>query len=89
VISRAHAQFWDCFNALPEDVQRIATEKYRLWQQDNFHPSLHFKQLKKDVWSVRINRSYRALGRRKGASIVWFWIGTHSEYDNLVKHASF
>ena len=41
------------------------------------------------VWSVRINQNYRALGRRKGALIVWFWIGTHAEYDRLVKHASF
>jgi len=74
---------------LPEDVQRISKEKYRLWEEDCFHPSLHFKQLKKDVWSVRINQSYRALGQRKGALIVWFWIGTHSEYDKLVKRASF
>ncbi|MGA2176895.1 MAG: hypothetical protein ABSH38_18120 [Verrucomicrobiota bacterium] len=89
MISRTHAQFWECFNALPEDVQRIAKEKYRLWDRDCFHPSLHFKPLKDDVWSVRINQSYRALGRRKGALIVWFWIGTHAEYDKLVQRASF
>jgi hypothetical protein len=89
VISRAHAQFWECFDALPKDIQRIAKEKYRLWEQDCFHPSLHFKPLQEDVWSVRINQRYRALGRRKGALIVWFWIGTPSEYDKLVKHASF
>ena len=89
MISRTHAQFWECFDALPEDLQRIAQEKYRLWQQDCFHPSVHFKPLKEDVWSVRINQSYRALGRRKGALIVWFWIGNHAEYDKFVKHASF
>jgi hypothetical protein len=79
VISRTDAHFWECFNVL---------EKYRLWQRDSFHSSLHFKQLKKNVWSVRINQNYRSLGRRKGALIVWFWIGTHSDYDKLVKHAS-
>jgi hypothetical protein len=89
VISRTHAQFWECFDALPENIQRIAKKQYRLWERDSFHPSLHFKLLKDDVWSVRINQSYRALGRRKGALIVWFWIGTHAEYDKLVKHASF
>jgi len=89
VISRTHAQFWKCFHALPEEVQRIAREKYQLWEQDCFHVSLHFKLLKKAVWSVRINQSYRALGRRKGELIVWFWIGTHADYDKLVKRASF
>lgn len=84
MISRTHAQFWECFNALPGDIQRIANEKYKLWGQDSFHPSLHFKALRADVWSVRINRNYRALGRRKGGQIVWFWIGTHAEYDRLV-----
>jgi hypothetical protein len=85
VISRAHARFWECFNALPEDVQRAAKEKYKTWERDCFHPSLHFKPLKEDVWSVRINQSYRALGRRKGNLIVWFWIGSHADYDKLLK----
>ncbi|HTA31595.1 MAG TPA: hypothetical protein VK731_13970 [Candidatus Cybelea sp.] len=84
MISRAHAQFWECFNALPEEIQRVAKEKYRLWEQDCFHASLHFKLLQSDVWSVKINQSYRALGRRKGALIVWFWIGTHADYDKLI-----
>jgi hypothetical protein len=85
VISRTHAPFWDCFHALPENIQRLAREKYRLWEQDCFHPSLHFKPLKENVWSVRINQSYRAMGRRKGPLVVWFWIGSHSEYDKFLK----
>jgi hypothetical protein len=85
VISRAHGQYWECFNALPLDIQRMAKAKYRLWIQDCFHPSLRFKLLKEDVWSVRVNQNYRALGRRQGNLIVWFWIGTHSDYDQLVK----
>jgi hypothetical protein len=65
VISRANAQYWDCFNALPDDIQRVAKEKYRLWEKDCFHPSLHFKPLMDDVWSVRINQNYsRSLSQR-------------------------
>jgi hypothetical protein len=74
-----------CFHALPGDIQRLAREKYQVWEQDCFHPSLHFKRLEADVWSVRISQSYRALGRRKGPLIVWFWIGTHSDYDKLLQ----
>jgi hypothetical protein len=27
--------------------------------------------------------SYRALGLREGDLIVWFWIGTHEEYNRF------
>ena len=85
MISRAHAKYWECFNALPSQIQDLAREKYRLWEQDCFHPSLHFKAIAPNVWSVRVNENYRAVGRRKGNLIVWFWIGTHTEYDLLIK----
>jgi len=85
VTSRTNADFWKCFNALPEDVQAQARQKYRLWQTDSFHPSLHFKPLLGNVWSVRISQSYRAIRRKMENLIVWFWIGTHAEYDELLK----
>jgi hypothetical protein len=82
VISKTHEDFWACFDALPFEIQKLAREKFRLWRDDAFNSSLHFKELMKDVWSVRINR---ALGRRNRNLIVWFWIGTHAEYDKLLK----
>lgn len=85
MISQAHGDFWTGYNALPFEIQQQAREKYRLWEKDAFNASLHFKPLLGDVWSVRINQNYRALGRRKGNLIVWFWIGSHAEYDQLVK----
>ena len=44
------------------------------------HPSLNFKQVGKTDWSVRINRSYRALAFEAEGTFVWFWIGKHDEY---------
>lgn len=85
MISQTNADFWACFKLLPANIQEQARERYRLWQQDTFNAALHFKPLVADVWSVRINQAYRALGRRKGNLIVWFWIGTHAEYDQLLK----
>src|SRR5690242_11843509 len=84
VISRTHATFWTAFAQLPIDIQHLAKEKYLLWLQEPFHISLHFKHLGRNVWSVRINKSYRALGRRRDGLIVWFWIGTHDEYERLI-----
>jgi len=84
VISRTTARFWDCFHGLPLNLQQAAREKYELWQSDAFHPSLHFKELVPDLWSVRINIAYRALARRRGDLVVWFWIGTHEQYERLI-----
>ncbi len=85
MISKAQEDFWRCYEALPRDIQKQARERFRLWQKEPFNPALHFKVLLNDVWSVRVNQQFRALGRRKGNLIVWFWIGSHSDYDELVK----
>jgi hypothetical protein len=33
---------------------------------------------------VRIGIHYRALGIRDGDEMVWYWIGTHDEYERLI-----
>ena len=83
MISKTQREFWHCFNALPDAIQRLAKERFRLWEKDNFNPALHFKPLLGNVWSVRVNQKYRALGRRTGNLVVWFWIGAHEEYNQL------
>lgn len=82
---KANAAFWAGFIALPHEVQKAAREKHELWLADPFHPSLHFKEIMDGLWSVRINSQYRALGRRKKDFVVWIWIGSHAEYDRLLK----
>ncbi|HEY4671105.1 MAG TPA: hypothetical protein VIG78_03475 [Gemmatimonadaceae bacterium] len=47
------------------------------------HPSLHFKRVGK-YWSVRIGSDFRALGIDSRNGILWFWIGTHEEYERLI-----
>jgi hypothetical protein len=70
---------------LPRDIQSVARQKCRHWTTDPFHPSLNFKELTPGIWSARINMQYRALARRKDELVVWFWIGTHAEYDRLIE----
>ena len=76
--------FWLAFARLPRDVQDAARDKHRLWLSNPFHPSLHFKELASGLWSARVNKQYRVLGRRRADLVVWFWIGTHAEYDRLI-----
>jgi hypothetical protein len=35
-----------------------------------------------NLWSVRINDQYRAVGVRHGDVLEWIWIGTHNDFDN-------
>ena len=34
--------------------------------------------------AVRVGLQYRALAVEAGDDLLWFWIGSHSEYDKLV-----
>ena len=79
-------RFWQHYNSLPKNVRQLADKNYRLLQANPFHPSLHFKKVgKRDhLWSVRIGIHYRALGLDKSEGVIWFWIGTHAEYDKLI-----
>jgi hypothetical protein len=44
VIGRTHGRFWKHFDRLPDAIQKLAREKYALWQEDPFHPSLKFEE---------------------------------------------
>ena len=81
---RTTPQFWQRFNALPKEVQQVARKNFKLLKQDSRHPSLQFKRLG-DYWSARVGLHYRALAVEDGSDFVWVWIGTHGEYDKLVK----
>ena len=36
------------------------------------------------IYSVRVSRDYRAVGVREGDTVMWFWIGSHADYDDLI-----
>jgi len=38
-----------------------------------------------EVYSVRVGLHYRALGTAVDDGIIWFWIGTHADYDKLIR----
>ncbi|HEV2458376.1 MAG TPA: hypothetical protein VGS80_08415 [Ktedonobacterales bacterium] len=70
--------------ALPEAIQRQVEAAYEQFKRDPWHLGLQFKEVTSGVYSVRIGLHYRALGTRTGDTVVWYWIGTHAEYDKLV-----
>jgi mRNA-degrading endonuclease RelE of RelBE toxin-antitoxin system len=86
VKSRTTAQFRKLFNDLPESIQDQARKAYQQFQQDASHPSLHFKKVQPSlpIYSVRISKGYRAVGQLEADTVIWFWIGTHTEYEQLL-----
>lgn len=74
-------------NQLPISVREQANKAYALWKTDPYRPSLQFKRVsqRQPIYSARISLNYRALGLLEKEHIYWFWIGTHAEYDELLK----
>jgi hypothetical protein len=68
-------------------VQERARGAYRRFAADPSHPGLHFKRLHTSLplWSARISEGYRAVGILNDDEVVWFFIGTHADYDHLLK----
>lgn len=85
--SHASPSFWTAYDGLPSEIQKQADEKFDLWKKNPYHPGLHYKCVnsEKQIWSVRITRSYRALGIKDETTMIWFWIGNHDDYDRLLK----
>jgi hypothetical protein len=81
--SRAVGSFWSSYQRLPAAIQRAARKQYRLWLSDPHHPSLRFKKVGSD-WSARITEDYRAVGVMDGDTVIWYFVGTHAEYDRIL-----
>jgi mRNA-degrading endonuclease RelE of RelBE toxin-antitoxin system len=86
VISRTTASFRRALSKLPSEARRHARRAYRQFKEDPSHPSLRFKSIhaKEPIYSVRVGMHYRAIGVLSDDEIVWFWIGTHAEYDRVI-----
>jgi hypothetical protein len=77
-------RFWKELRKLPPDVQQLAIKNYRLLLRDPRHPSIHFER-KRLYWSARVGLGYRALAIEVEGGFEWFWIGSHADYDRLVR----
>ncbi len=86
IISHTTEQFRKSFVKLPENIKKQTRNAYKQFREDPYHPSLHFKKVhqEKPVYSARISDNYRTVGAKKGNTLIWFWIGPHSEYERLL-----
>ena len=78
----AAPEFWHYYRQLPDEVCKLADQKFELLKADPRHSSIRLKKIGQ-FWSARIGLRYRALAKERGGGLIWFWIGPHSTYDKF------
>jgi hypothetical protein len=80
----ASPRFWAAYQALPSSIRTLADANFDLLKRDQRHASLQFKKVGQ-YWSVRVGLRYRALAVETEDGYLWFWIGSHADYDRLIR----
>ena len=80
----ANPSFWECYRKLTSLIQQLVDENFKLLKRNPRHPSLHLKKVNR-YWSARVGIKHRAVAVEIDEGLVWFWIGTHTEYDKLIR----
>lgn len=85
--SRTTASFRKALLRLPSQIQDQADEAFAQFQANPQHPGLELKQVhpSRPIYSARVTLGYRALAVKKDDGWVWFWIGSHAEYDSVLR----
>ena len=89
--NRTTRRFREQFAALPRRIQLLTRDACLLFDSNPAHPSLRVHALadtKKGQhvpgsMSLSITMQYRAIYIEQNGINVWYWIGTHAEYDNF------
>jgi len=85
--SRTTERFRRAFGDLEPEVQRRARWAYALFRENPRHPSLRLERIHatRPIYSARVGLGHRALGALEGDVVIWFWIGTHGDYERMLR----
>jgi hypothetical protein len=73
-----------CYRQLPTEIQESADRCFALLRGNFRHPSIQMKKVD-PYWSARVGLHYRALAIEESGEFVWLGIGSHAEYDQLIR----
>jgi hypothetical protein len=84
--SKTTKRFWQCYEKLPENIKKQAKDSYKIFQINPYYPGLRFKQIHstRPIFSIRITKNYRAIGVIQRNAIIWFWVGSHADYERML-----
>lgn len=93
--NRRAKSFRVLFDDLPDEIRKLAQAKFKLFLENPGHPSLRLHELKdndrgqhrKCSISVSLSSQYRAIYVVDGDTNVWYWIGTHAQYNHFTGKA--
>lgn len=82
-------QFRERYEKLPERIQNLAVLAFREFKKSPESSILHNHPLddtrrghhRKNSFSVWVNQAYRAIYVIEDNTVVWYWIGSHSDYN--------
>ena len=83
--------FWDEYENLPNDVKKSADEAYKIFKENPDHPGLNFERLssKDKLFSVRLNRGYRAYAKEiEHGLLKWYMINIH-DYVEAIRRGKY
>jgi hypothetical protein len=78
----ASPAFWQAYAKLPQNIRGLADKNDALLKENPRHPSLRLKKVGR-FWSVRVGSRHRALAVEVDDGLLWFWIGSHADYDAI------
>src|SRR5882724_5939346 len=89
--NRTTRQFRELFHHLPKHVQELTRGACILFDKGPTHRSFRLHELEDTKkgqhvpgsFSVSITMQYRAIYVIDGGINVWYWIGTHADYDTF------
>jgi toxin HigB-1 len=82
-------EFFQQYKKLPENIKKKAIRQEAIFRDHPFYPSLHTEKLipkTKDIWSFRIDRTYRILFRFEDKNLITFLsVGHHAWIYSYMK----
>jgi hypothetical protein len=75
--------FWFHYRQLRPEIRELADKNFALLRTNPRHPSLRFKKVGV-YWTARVGLHHRALAMDCDDGLVWFWIGSHDQYEELI-----
>ena len=79
----ATPEHWFHYRRLTPELRELADAKFQLLKSNPRHPSLRLKKIGV-FWSVRIGLRQRALAKERKEGLLWFWIGPHDIYEQIL-----
>ncbi len=81
----ATSEFWFHDRRLPPQPWKLADRCFAM----RFRPTRALRPCGSrgsgpSVWSARVGLRIRALARDRPEGLVWFWIGPHDRYEELI-----